>query len=72
MIRLMVAPEVSQLDPSAGLRLNGIEVPRPGRSHAPRPRVELQVGAELAVAGLFQQDYNNTVAPAAAASAPCR
>ncbi len=60
LIRLKVAPEVSQLDTRQSLRLSGIEVPsllvrRAGTT------IELKDGETFAIAGLFQQDYANTV-----------
>ncbi|MCF8505137.1 MAG: type II and III secretion system protein family protein [Caulobacter sp.] len=60
LIRLKVAPEVSQLDTRQSLRLSGIEVPsllvrRAGTT------IELKDGETFAMAGLFQQDYANTV-----------
>lgn len=59
LIRLKVAPEVSQLDTRANLRLSGVDVPsllvrRAGTT------VELKDGETFAIAGLFQQDYTNT------------
>lgn len=60
LIRLKVAPEVSQLDNRASLRLANVEVPsllvrRAGTT------VELKDNETFAIAGLFQQDYANTV-----------
>ncbi len=60
LIRLKVSPEVSQLDSRASLRLSGVEVPsllvrRAGTT------VELKDTETFAIAGLFQQDYANTV-----------
>lgn len=60
LIRLKVSPEVSQLDSRASLRLAGVEVPgllvrRAGTT------VELKDTETFAIAGLFQQDYANTV-----------
>ena len=60
LIRLKVAPEVSQLDSRASLRLAGVEVPgllvrRAGTT------VELKDTETFAIAGLFQQDYANTM-----------
>ncbi|MES2034570.1 MAG: type II and III secretion system protein family protein, partial [Pseudomonadota bacterium] len=59
LIRLKVAPEVSQLDTRANLRLSGVDVPsllvrRAGTT------IELKDGETFAIAGLFQQDYANT------------
>ncbi|MFZ5671130.1 MAG: type II and III secretion system protein family protein [Pseudomonadota bacterium] len=60
LVRLKVAPEVSQLDTRQSLRLSGVEVPsllvrRAGTT------IELKNGETFAIAGLFQQDYANTV-----------
>lgn len=60
LIRLKVAPEVSQLDNSANLRLQGVEVPGLLVRRA-STTIELKDGETFAIAGLFQQDYSNTV-----------
>ncbi|CAN5883287.1 type II and III secretion system protein family protein [soil metagenome] len=60
LIRLQVAPEVSQLDPRNALKLNGIEVPSLIVRRA-NTTVELRSGESFAIAGLFQQDYSNSV-----------
>lgn len=60
LIRLEVAPEVSQLDPSNALRVNGFTVP--GLiTRKTSTVVELRDGASLAIGGLFQRNYQNTV-----------
>lgn len=59
-IRLKVAPEVSQLDPRNSLRLQGFEVPSLTTRRASTV-VELRDGESFAIAGLFQQDYMNSV-----------
>ncbi len=59
-IRLQVAPEVSQLDPRNSLRLQGFEVPSLTTRRA-STTVELRDGESFAIAGLFQQDYMNSV-----------
>ena len=59
-IRLRVAPEVSQLDPRNSLRLQGFEVPSLTTRRA-STTVELRDGESFAIAGLFQQDYQNAV-----------
>lgn len=60
LIRLEVAPEVSQLDPSNALRVNGFTVP--GLiTRKTNTTVELRDGASLAIGGLFQRDYKNAV-----------
>jgi len=60
LIRLKVAPEVSQLDSSANLRLQGVEVPGLLVRRA-ATTIELKDGETFAIAGLFQQNYSNTV-----------
>lgn len=60
LIRLEVAPEVSQLDPSNAIRINGYTVP--GLiTRKTATTVELRDGASLAIGGLFQHSYQNTV-----------
>jgi pilus assembly protein CpaC len=59
-IRLVVAPEVSQLDPRNSLRLQGFEVPSLVTRRA-STTVELRDGESFAIAGLFQQEYLNGV-----------
>ena len=58
LIRLKVAPEVSQLDNTNPLRLNGIEVPSLTIRRT-STTIELKPGETFAIAGLFQQDYAN-------------
>jgi pilus assembly protein CpaC len=60
LIRLQVAPEVSQLDSRTPLKLNGIEIPSLVVRRA-NTTVELRSGESFAIAGLFQQDYSNAV-----------
>jgi pilus assembly protein CpaC len=60
LIRLEVMPEVSQLDPRNSLRISGFEVPSLTVRRA-STTVELRDGESLAIAGLLQQDYANTV-----------
>jgi pilus assembly protein CpaC len=60
LIRLAVQPEVSQLDPANSLRINNVTVPglivrRTGTV------VELKNGDSLAIGGLFQREYANTM-----------
>jgi pilus assembly protein CpaC len=60
LIRLEVSPEVSQLDPTNSLRINGFTIP--GLiSRKTTTTVELHDGAALAIGGLFQHQYQNTV-----------
>ena len=60
LIRLKVAPEVSQLDPRQGVTLNGVTVPGLSTRRV-STTVELRDGESFAIAGLFQQDYQNNV-----------
>jgi pilus assembly protein CpaC len=60
LINLLVAPEVSSLDPSAGIDLNGIRIPGLKTRRA-RTTIELRDGQSFALAGLIQSDFNNTV-----------
>jgi len=59
-IRLKIAPEVSQLDPAHSITVDGISLPALITSNA-STTVELRDGQSFAIAGLFQQGYNNTV-----------
>ncbi|MEI9966063.1 MAG: type II and III secretion system protein family protein [Caulobacteraceae bacterium] len=60
MIKLKVSPEVSQLDPSNHLTIGGFDMPSLIERKA-STTVELRDGQNLAIAGLFQQDYVNAV-----------
>jgi pilus assembly protein CpaC len=60
LIRLKVAPEVSQLDTSSGLRLSGTEVPGLLVRRA-ATTIELKDGETFAIAGLFQQGFSTSV-----------
>lgn len=60
LIRLKVSPEVSQLDMAQSLRLNGFDVPSLSVRRA-STTVEIAHGESLAIAGLFQQGYSNSV-----------
>ncbi|HEY3696844.1 type II and III secretion system protein family protein [Phenylobacterium sp.] len=60
LIRLAVAPEVSQLDPRNSLHISGFDVPSLTVRRA-ATTVELRGGESFAIAGLLQQDYLNTV-----------
>jgi pilus assembly protein CpaC len=59
-IKLKVAPEVSQLDQTTAVSIGGITVPGILETNA-ATTVELQDGQSFAIAGLFQQQYNDTV-----------
>lgn len=60
LIKLKVAPEVSALDPRNSLRTNGFDVPSLSVRRA-ATTVELRGGESFAIAGLFQQDYLNSM-----------
>jgi pilus assembly protein CpaC len=60
LIRLDVAPEVSQLDPANAVTVNGVSVPALITRRA-ATTVELRDGASLAIGGLYQRTYQNTV-----------
>jgi pilus assembly protein CpaC len=59
-IRLKVSPEVSQLDQSTAVSIGGITVPGILETNA-STTVELLDGQSFAIAGLFQQQYNDTI-----------
>jgi pilus assembly protein CpaC len=59
-IRLKIAPEVSQLDAAHSITVDGVNLPALITSKA-STTVELRDGQSFAIAGLFQQGYNNTV-----------
>lgn len=54
-INIVVEPEVSEIDPSASLTLNGITVPGL-RTRRVSTTLELRDGESFAIAGLLQQD----------------
>ncbi len=60
LIRMKVAPEVSQLDQANAIRINGVTVPGLITRRADTT-VELKNGDSLAMGGLFQRNYDNTV-----------
>ena len=53
-------PEVSQLDPAHAMQIDGFLLPSLDISNA-STTVELKDGQSFAIAGLFQQSYNNAV-----------
>ncbi|MDB5451216.1 MAG: cpaC [Phenylobacterium sp.] len=61
MIRLAVTPEVSQLDQTNSLKINGVTVPGLITRRADTT-VELKDGESLAIGGLFQRNYENSLA----------
>jgi pilus assembly protein CpaC len=58
LIRLGVAPEVSQLDQANAIKINGVQVPGLITRKADTT-VEMRDGDSLAIGGLFQHSYNN-------------
>jgi pilus assembly protein CpaC len=60
LIRLAVEPEVSQLDPTNSLRINGFTVPSLTIRRA-NTTVEMKSGDSLAIGGLFQHEYTNAL-----------
>ncbi|WP_232366590.1 type II and III secretion system protein family protein [Alteripontixanthobacter muriae] len=59
-INLLVEPEVSSIDPSASLTLNGLTIPGL-RTRRASTVLELRDGESFAIAGLIQQDFQTTV-----------
>jgi pilus assembly protein CpaC len=55
-----VAPEVSQLDSRQGVTIAGVVIPGLSTRRV-STTVELRDGESFAIAGLFQQDYQNNV-----------
>ncbi|WP_439534298.1 type II and III secretion system protein family protein [Polymorphobacter sp.] len=60
LINLLVGPEVSQLDPAAGIELSGLRIPGL-RVRRARTTVELRDGQSFALAGLIQSDFSDTL-----------
>ena len=60
MISLVVAPEVSSIDPAASIRLNNITIPGL-RTRRARTTLEIRDGESFAIAGLIGADFANTV-----------
>ncbi len=60
LIRLQVNPEVSELDAANAVKIAGVTVPGLITRSA-NTTVELHDGESLAIGGLFQRDYANTV-----------
>ena len=58
LIRLAVAPEVSQLDQANSLKINGVQVPGLITRKADTT-VEIKDGDSLALGGIFMHTYNN-------------
>lgn len=60
LINLVVEPEVSSLDPSAAVQVNGLNIPGL-RTRRANTVLELRDGEAFAIAGLIQNDYATTV-----------
>ena len=58
LVRLGVAPEVSQLDQANAIKINGVQVPGLITRKADTT-VEMKDGDSLAIGGLFQHSYTN-------------
>ena len=58
LIRMVVAPEVSQLDSANAIKINGVQIPGLITRKADTS-VEMTDGESLAIGGLFQHTYNN-------------
>jgi pilus assembly protein CpaC len=59
-INLVVAPEVSSIDPTASIVINGLTVPGLQTRRA-KTTVELRDGESFALAGLLRRDFQDTV-----------
>ena len=59
-INLEVAPEVSSIDPTASVVVNGLRIPGLQTRRA-RTTVELRDGESFAMAGLLRRDFQDTV-----------
>ena len=59
-ISMVVAPEVSSLDPTASIEVNGLTVPGLQTRRA-KTTVELRDGESFALAGLLRRDFQDTV-----------
>lgn len=60
LINIMVAPEVSKIDPNNSVTLSGFEIPGLTTRRA-KTTVELRDGESFAIAGLIQTDFQDTV-----------
>jgi pilus assembly protein CpaC len=59
-INLVVAPEVSSIDPTASIVINNLRIPGLQTRRA-KTTVELRDGESFAMAGLLRQDFQSTV-----------
>lgn len=60
LINLLVSPEVSSLDPAAGIDIGGLRIPGLKVRRA-KTTLELRDGQTFALAGLIQSDFRDTV-----------
>ena len=60
LINLVVAPEVSRIDPTISVRTTLVDVPGLSTRRA-KTTVELRDGQSFAIAGLLQEDYQNAI-----------
>ncbi|WP_310498707.1 type II and III secretion system protein family protein [Sandarakinorhabdus sp.] len=60
LVNLVISPEVSSLDPAAGIDIAGLRVPGLKVRRA-RTTLELRDGETFALAGLIQSDFKDTV-----------
>ena len=60
LINILVAPEVSKIDQSNAVTLNGFQIPGLTTRRA-RTTVELRDGQSFAIAGLIQSDFQDTI-----------
>lgn len=59
-INLVVEPEVSSIDPTSSIQVNGLSIPGLQTRRA-STTLELRDGESFAIAGLLQQDFKTTV-----------
>ncbi len=59
-INLVVAPEVSSIDPAASISVNGLVIPGLQTRRA-KTTLELRDGQSFAIAGLLRKDFSDTV-----------
>ena len=57
---MVVAPEVSSIDPSASVTINGLTIPGLQTRRA-KTTLELRDGQSFAIAGLLRKDFQSTV-----------
>jgi pilus assembly protein CpaC len=60
LINLVVAPEVSRIDPTVSIVVDGLEIPGLSTRRA-KTTIELRDGQSFAIAGLLQEDYQNAL-----------